>query len=199
MKYIISILAFIMPLLVSAQDVTDTLVVENGKVFTITTTNYDNGNQMVFKQLLADTSTIQTVYSNLIASKAAALAIDVQSISRYPAIMTDLRKNALSLLSATGKDIMAEIQANNEAYFLNTAATWDVNGSPTTLSKTLAGVMRYKIGSSATKTLTIFGNVIRLNGYETGRNVDLYKISANVWINPDRTIVLRRTLTGSRQ
>ena len=50
-----------MPLLASAQDVTDTLVVENGKVFTITTTNYDNGNQMVFKQLLADTSTIQTV------------------------------------------------------------------------------------------------------------------------------------------
>lgn len=188
-----------MPLLVSAQDVTDTLVVENGKVFTVTTTNYDNGNQMVFKQLLADTSTIQTVYSNLITSKAASLATDVKSISKYPGIMTYLRKNALALFAATGKDIMTEIQSNNEAYFLNTAATWDVNGLPTTLSKTQAGVMRYKIGAVSTKTFTIFGDIIRLNGYETGRNVDLYKIGANVWINPDRSIILRRTLTGARR
>jgi hypothetical protein len=63
----------------------------------------------------------------------------------------------------------------------------------------VAGQMRYKIGAVSTKTFTIFGDIIRLNGYETGRNVDLYKIGANVWINPDRSIILRRTLTGARR
>lgn len=188
-----------MPLLASAQDVTDTLVVENGKVFTITTTNYDNGNQMVFKQLLADTSTIQTVYSNLITSKAASLAIDVKSISRYPAIMTDLRKNALALWTATGKDIMAAIQADNEAYFLNANATWHLSGTATTFSKTNAGVMRYKVGTATAKNLIIFGDIVRLVNYSTGRDVDLYKFGPNLWSNADKTIVLRRTLPGSRQ
>jgi len=199
MKYILFFFAFIISASAFAQDVTDTLVVESGKVYTITTTNYDNGNQQIFKQFIGDTSNIQTVYANLISAKAASLAVDVKSVSRYPVILTDLRKNANSILAASGKDAMAAIQSDNEAYFLNANATWDLAGTATTFSKTNAGVMRYKIGTATAKNLIIFGDVIRLVNYIASRDVDLYKVSANVWINPDRTIVLRRTLPGSRQ
>lgn len=199
MKYILFFFALITAFSAIAQDVTDTLVVESGKVYTITTTNYDNGNQLVFKQFIGDTSNIQTVYANLISAKAASLAVDVKSVSRYPAILTDLRKNANSILAASGKDAMAEIQADNEAYFLNANATWDLGGTATTFSKTAQGAMRYKVGTATVKSLIIFGDVVRLVNYSASRGVDLYKISANVWINPDRTIVLRRTLPGSRQ
>lgn len=199
MKYILFFFALIISASALAQDITDTLVVESGKVYTITTTNYDNGNQQIFKQFIGDTSNIQTVYASLIQAKASALAIDVKSVSRYPAILTDLRKNAISIFTASGKDAMAAIQAYNEAYFLNANATWDLSGTAATFSKTNAGVMRYKAGTATAKNLIIFGDVIRLVNYIASRDVDLYKVSANVWINPDRTIVLRRTLPGSRQ
>lgn len=199
MKHILFFFALIISSATYAQDVTDTLVVESGKVYTITTTNYENGNQQIFKQFIGDTSNIQTVYANLISAKAASLAVDVKSVSRYPAILTDLRKNANSILAASGKDAMAAIQADNEAYFLNANATWDLGGTATTFSKTAQGAMRYKVGTATVKSLIIFGDVVRLVNYSASRGVDLYKISANVWINPDRTIVLRRTLPGSRQ
>lgn len=157
---------------------------------------FESGAISTMKTPIGDTTSVEAGYANEMLQQVTTMANDLLITSRYLARIRGLIANANAIKTATGKDPLRTLKEDGKAYFLDPDHTWTLKSATTetiVFTETGAGVMRYKIGTAAAKSMTLLGPVVLLNNYAGTSDLMLVKQNNNIWVSADRLIVLRRS------
>lgn len=190
--------AFLLPTLLCAQSepVSDTsyLVKQGTDFFEVITLLYADGSEQTTKTLIGDTAALVSAAKNRMTSKAASMAVDVRYVSTFRKQLTGLVRESNAVLALTGIDPQKQVQDEHVAPFLLDGWTVkrDATTDPVVFTVNAQGNLRYSVGGAATKAGQLFGNAMRLKNYPSnGTDTDVYRLQNGVWVNADRTVILR--------
>lgn len=181
----------------SGQPVSDTSYFsKTGNLFfEVKTATYQDGSEITTKTLIGDTTALVQSAKDRITAKAATMAVDVRYVSTFRKQITSLVRESNAVLALTGIDPQKKVQDEYSAPFL--VAGWSVKregGTPDPVEFTVnaQGNLRFSVNGAATKAGQLFGNALRLKNYPSnGTDTDVYALQNGVFVNADRTVVLR--------
>lgn len=189
----------LLPFFLSAQSgepVSDTsyLVKQGIQFFEVKTSTYQDGSEFTTKTLIGDTSALVQATRDRITSKAATMAVDIRYVSTFKKQITTLVRESNAVLALTGIDPQKAVQDEFVAPFL--IAGWtlkrDATTDPIEFTVNGQGNLRFSVNGAATKAGQLFGNTLRLKNYPSnGNDTDVYRLPNGVFVNADRSIVLR--------
>lgn len=180
----------------SGEPVSDTsYFVKQGNLFyEVKTATYQDGSEQSFKTLVGDTIALVQAARDRITSKAATMAVDIKHVSTFRKQINNLVRESNAVLTLTGADPQKLVQDDWVGPFLNAGWTVRRDGATSDVVFTINGQgnLRYSVNGGATKAGQLFGATLRLKNYPSnGTDTDVYRLPGGVWVNADRTVVLR--------
>lgn len=192
-------LLLLTPFFTAAQNgepVSDTsyLVKQDTVFFEVKTSTYQDGSELTTKTLIGDTTDLVQAARDRITAKAATMAVDIRYVSTFRKQITSLMRESDAVLALTGIDPQKLVQNDFSAPFL--ISGWKIRRDDTTSDIEFGvngqGVLRYSINGGSTKATQLFGNAMRLKNYPSnGTDTDIYLLPNGVWVNADRTVIMR--------
>lgn len=144
--------------------------------FAVQRTTYDNGNYTEAQNIVGDTAQLYQQFKNVAQQRATTMANDIRITSQYTRQITAIFRESDNTQALIGMNPIDSLRAENIDFW---TGTWNVRGDTAqtiTISKTNAGLLRYKVNSGTFKAAQVIGrSVIRLNNYpNTGTSTDFY-------------------------
>lgn len=149
--------------------------------FEVTTIDFDNEEQTVFKKAIGAAAILENHYADNFEQIAATMANNAETISRARKTLNEINDDATQIQTITGVDPLATIQQRYETELLT--AGWQIDeGSgfvPLTFTINGQGNLRYSVNGGSTKGATIYGGVILLKNYPARPTDTEFYLSGN--------------------
>jgi len=195
-----SLFAFLLfPLILSAQNgepVSDTsYITAQGGIFSeVKTFIYADGSELSTKTPIGDSLALAAATKARIESTAASMAVDVRYVSTFKKKITTLVRESNAVLALTGIDPQKQVQDEYSAPFLTAGWALRHDGTTADIAFTVnaQGNLRYSVAGGTTRQAQLLGAVLRLKQYPAqGTDTDVYRLQNGVYVNADRSIILR--------
>lgn len=164
------------------------------RFYEVKTFVYQDGSELTSKTLIGDSLTLLQSATAKIQASSASWAVDIRHVSTFKRKITATIREADQGRTLTGTDPQREIQMQQQAAFLEPG--WkirrDGTASDIVFTVNAQGALRYSVAGGQTRGATTLGSAMRLNNYpSSGTDTDLYVLPSGVWINADRSVILR--------
>lgn len=175
--------------------VSDTTYISStgGAYFTVRDVVYSNGEESHVKTIIGDSAALFLSSYDRFVTLARQMATDARAVMPFPRQIGELNKQNNYLLSVSGRDIMDSITAKLSGPLLEDG--WTVKSSGVeqdiTFNINNNGQLRYTVAGT-TKNALFFGDVIRLNAYLGGNDLDFFKVESGNYKTIDNASTLRR-------
>lgn len=180
----------------SGEPVSDTsyFVQQGPQFYEVKTAIYQDGSELTTKTLIGDTTAMVESAKARLTSSAATMAVDIRHVSTFKKKFTTLVRESDQVKALTGVDPQRSVQEDYDDAFL--VSGWKIRRDGTTndvvFTVNAQGALRYAVAGGQTRAATLIGNAVRLNNYPSnGTDTDLFALPNGVWVNADRSIVLR--------
>ena len=193
---VITVIAAITPTLAQSGEPVDSsyFLKQGNQFFEVKTSIYPDGSEKTIKLPIGDTLALVQSAKDRLTSNAAAMAVDIRYVSTFRRRFADLLREADEVKALTGIDPQKGVQDEYVAPFIISGWTIKRDGSANDVSFSVngQGQMKFTIGAAGAKNALLIGNALRLKNYPSnGTDTDLFALPNGVWVNSDRSVVLR--------
>jgi len=122
------------------------------------------------------------------------MSVDVRYVSTFRRQFSELLREADAVKALTSIDPQRLVQDENASPFLESGWTIRRDGASSDIAFTVnaQGALRFTVGGAGSKAALLIGSGLRLKNYPSnGTDTDLFALQNGVWVNSDRSTVLR--------